>query len=106
LVSEFNDEKKLLRINDWLILASYVVCLYGLIQAVDYYLFPLPAFPKGLDPFIWRQAFGYRIMGTFGNPNFFGDFLGVVNPLVLSLLMYKKNIHLVFLYILIALCVL
>jgi hypothetical protein len=41
LVSEFDDEKKILRIKNWLIAASYIICLYGLLQIIDYYFFHL-----------------------------------------------------------------
>src|SRR6202030_164970 len=45
----------------------------------------------GIDPFIWRQAFGSKIFSTFGNPNFFGNFLVILTPITLALLL-KKNI--------------
>lgn len=101
IISEFNDESKLLSIKNWLVFAAYVVCIYGCIQIIDYFFFPpLPA--PGLDPFLWRQAFGYRIMSTFGNPNFYGDFLIVMSPIVLALFLRKKSFYLIFLWILIA----
>jgi putative inorganic carbon (HCO3(-)) transporter len=104
LVSEFDDEKKILRIKNCLIIASYIICLYGLLQTIDYYFFPSPP-ASGLDPFRWRQAFGNRIMSTFGNPNFFGDFLIVMSPIVLSLFIYKKKFYLAFLWVLIVFCI-
>ncbi|AKL97949.1 O-antigen ligase family protein [Endomicrobium proavitum] len=100
VITEFDDENKLLRIKNWLIFAAYVACVYGVIQLLDYWLFPVPA-RSGLDPFLWRQAFGYRVMSTFGNPNFFGDFLIVMNPIVLALFMRKKKFYLLFLWALI-----
>ena len=54
-----------------------------------------------MDPFIWRWAFGNRIFSTFGNPNFFGDFLVVMSPIVLALFFKKKSFHLLFLWLLI-----
>src|SRR5262249_41442355 len=42
------------------------------------------------DPFIWRQAFGKKLFSTFGNPNFFGNFLVILTPITLALLL-KKN---------------
>jgi putative inorganic carbon (HCO3(-)) transporter len=59
----------------------------------------------GLDPFMWRQAFGNRIMSTFGNPNFFGDFLIVMSPIALAICMYKKNVFLFFLWLIIVFCI-
>lgn len=103
IISEFNDEKKISRILNWLIAAAYIACIYGIIQLLDFYLFPPPP-DSGLDPFMWRQAFGNRIFSTFGNPNFFGDFLIVMNPIVLGLYMYKRNFYLMFLWFLILIC--
>jgi hypothetical protein len=57
LVSEFHDEKNISRLVNWLIAAAYIAALYGLLQIIDFRFFP--AQPEtGLDPFIWRQAFG------------------------------------------------
>ncbi|MCL2799984.1 MAG: O-antigen ligase family protein [Endomicrobia bacterium] len=100
IINEFDSEKKLLRIKNWLIISAYVVCIYGAIQIIDYYFFPPPPNP-GLDPFAWRQAFGNRMMSTFGNPNFYGDFLIVMNPIVLALFLYRRNFYLFFLWVLI-----
>ena len=104
IIAEFNDEVKISRILNWLIAASYVVTIYGIIQLLDFYLFPPPP-DAGLDPFVWRQAFGSRIFSTFGNPNFFGDFLIVMSPIVLGAYLYKRNFYLIFLWILIVLCI-
>lgn len=101
VITEFDDEKKLLRIKNWLIAAIYVACIYGILQILDFILYPAPQNPIGMDPFLWRQAFGLRIMSTFGNPNFFGDFLIVMNPIVLAFFMRKKSPHLLILWIMI-----
>jgi len=105
VITEFDDENKLLLIKNWLIFAAYVVCIYGLMQILDYKFFPKDpngfGIGKGLDPFLWRQAFAYRAMSTFGNPNFFGDFLIVMSPITLALFFRKKNLYLIFLWLLI-----
>jgi len=103
VITEFNDEAKISRILSWLIIASYIVTIYGVIQLLDFYLFPPPP-DAGLDPFMWRQAFGNRIFSTFGNPNFFGDFLVVMNPIILGLYLHKRNFYLIFLWLLILIC--
>ena len=103
-ISEFNDKQKLRRLFNWLIAAAFVVTVYGLIQYFDTRYFPNPPEP-GLDPFIWRGAFGTRIFSTFGNPNFFGDFLVVMSPVVLALLLMKRQLHMLVLWLLIAFCV-
>jgi O-antigen ligase len=103
IINEFNTDEKLLRIKNWLIAASYVVCIYGMIQFIDYYFFPPPP-DSGLDPFAWRQAFGHKIFSTFGNPNFFGDFLIVMGPITLAMFFHKRSFYLAFLWILISAC--
>lgn len=102
VISEINSEDKLRRLFSWLIAATFVVTIYGLVQMLDYKFFPSPPEP-GLDPFVWRQAFGKRIFSTFGNPNFFGDFLVVMGPIVLALFLRTKSLHLLLLWVLIAL---
>jgi putative inorganic carbon (HCO3(-)) transporter len=98
LIDQFSDDERLSKLKNWLLAATVIACFYGILQILDYYVVP------GLDPFVWRQAFGNRIMSTFGNPNFFGDFLIVMNPIVLALCMYKKNVFLFFLLLIIVLC--
>lgn len=101
VISEINTQEKLRRLTGWLIAATYVVTIYGIVQYLDFRFFPSPPEP-GLDPFVWRQAFGQRVFSTFGNPNFFGDFLVVMGPVVLALFMRAKSFHLLFLWLLIA----
>ena len=96
----FQDKKSLKRIVNFLIFATYIVCIYAVIQFIDTRYFPAPP-AKGLDPFIWRWAFQNRIFSTFGNPNFFGDFLVVMSPIVLALFFKKKSFHLLLLWLLI-----
>ncbi len=96
----FCDKKNLLRLVNILIFTAYIVCFYAIIQFIDTRFFPAPP-AEGLDPFIWRWAFDNRIFSTFGNPNFFGDFLVVASPIVLALFFKKKQIHLLFLWLLI-----
>ncbi len=100
IIDSFDDKKSLKRIVNFLIFATYLVCIYAVIQFIDTRYFPAPP-AKGLDPFIWRWAFGNRIFSTFGNPNFFGDFLVVMSPIVLALFFKKKSFHLLFLWMLI-----
>ena len=100
IIDCFDDKKSLKRIVNFLIFATYIVCIYAIIQFVDTRYFPAPP-AKGLDPFIWRWAFGNRIFSTFGNPNFFGDFLVVMSPIVLALFFKKKSFHLLLLWALI-----
>lgn len=100
-IKEFNSEDKLRRLFGWLMFATFVATLYGVVQYLDTRYFPRPPEP-GLDPFIWRFAFGGRIFSTFGNPNFFGDFLVVMSPLVLALFIKKRRFFLIVAWLLIA----
>ncbi len=56
-----------------------ITVVYGLMQHL------------GLDPFIWKGAFGERIFSTLGNPNFFADYLLLCGPLALSLACDGEN---------------
>jgi putative inorganic carbon (HCO3(-)) transporter len=96
----FNEKKSINRLINFLISATYIVCIYSVIQFIDINFFPPPP-DKGLDPFAWRQAFGPKIFSTFGNPNFLGDFLVVMSPITLALFFKKRKFHLLFLWILI-----
>ncbi len=66
-----------------LIAAAWVAIGYGTLQVVDYAFFP-PGVGKGIDPFVWRGAFGPRVFSTYGNPNFYGDFLVIIFPILLT----------------------
>ena len=101
IMDTFNDEKSINRLINFLIVATYISCIYAIIQHIDYKFFPAPP-SKGLDPFVWRGVFHERVFSTFGNPNFFGDFLVVMGPIVLALFFKSKKFHLLFLWFLIA----
>ncbi|HAX62209.1 MAG TPA: hypothetical protein DCX95_06640 [Elusimicrobia bacterium] len=86
---DFNEKKRNIIIF-FLIAATLVSTIYGLIQFFDSRFYP-PNPAVGLDPFIWRQAFGKRIFSTFGNPGFFANFLLLVFPICLSLFLIKSS---------------
>ncbi|MBI5883232.1 MAG: O-antigen ligase family protein, partial [Elusimicrobia bacterium] len=71
------------RLTRILILAAWVAVGYGFFQLVDTNFFP-GGVGKGIDPFIWRGAFGNRVFSTYGNPNFFADFLVIMFPILLT----------------------
>ena len=77
--------ERLTRILLW---TAWIAIGYGFLQVVDTQLTELKYFEmgpgKGLDPFIWRGAFGERIFSTYGNPNFFADFLVITFPIILT----------------------
>jgi len=100
VLTEFNTEEKIRHLFAFLVVACTVSAVYGLIQYLDGKFFlPLPE--PGLDPFIWRGAFYPRVFSTFGNPNFFGDFLVVISPLLLGLVFKSRNKFLIFLFLLV-----
>ncbi|MGQ9621801.1 MAG: O-antigen ligase family protein, partial [Bacteroidales bacterium] len=70
------------------------------IQYLDVKFFPRG--DAGLDPFIWRGAFGNRVFSTFGNPNFYGDFLVVMAPIVLAMFFKTRSFFLGVLYLMTA----
>jgi len=81
---EFRSYERHRRLLRWLLAALAIVVVYGVIQYFDTRLFP-PGQSGGLDPFVWRFAFGPRVFSTFGNPNFFGNFLVIMTPLLLAI---------------------
>ncbi|MFA5975843.1 MAG: tetratricopeptide repeat protein [Elusimicrobiota bacterium] len=87
---EINTLERLRRMILYLLIAVAVAVLYGLVQFLDHKFFPAPTFSGGLDPFVWRQAFGQRVFSTFGNPNFFGNFLVILTPVTLALILKRS----------------
>ena len=103
IISEFRTEKSQKKLVYWFLAGAFIAVAYGFIQFLDSFYPPNPA--VGLDPFVWRQAFGNRIFSTFGNPNFFGDFLLVVAPVVLSFLFMRFSKFLLVFYLLTVSCI-
>jgi tetratricopeptide (TPR) repeat protein/O-antigen ligase len=89
IIAEFRGIDRQRRLLRWLIAGFAVTVFYGFVQYFDSRLFPPTLTKVGLDPFIWRQAFGYRVFSTFGNPNFYGNFLVIITPILIAL--YYRN---------------
>ncbi|MCS7230816.1 MAG: O-antigen ligase family protein [Elusimicrobiota bacterium] len=98
IMKEINSIEKFKRVIKWLLAALFISTFYGIIQFLDIKYFP-PNPAVGLDPFIWRQAFGNRVFSTFGNPNFYGDFLVAIAPICLALFIYHKKIFFLILWL-------
>jgi O-antigen ligase/tetratricopeptide (TPR) repeat protein len=81
VIYEF-DEPAVQRLTRWLVISAWIAVGYGTLQFVDNTWFPRGP-GKGIDPFVWRGAFGERVFSTYGNPNFYGDFLVIVFPTLL-----------------------
>ncbi|MFA6317929.1 MAG: tetratricopeptide repeat protein, partial [Elusimicrobiota bacterium] len=84
------------RLTRILMLAAWVAVGYGFFQLVDTSFFP-NVVGRGIDPFIWRGAFGQRIFSTYGNPNFFADFLVIMSPILLMQYFKTRKLSLVLL---------
>jgi O-antigen ligase/tetratricopeptide (TPR) repeat protein len=82
IIYEF-DSEAVSRLNKILIITAWIAVGYGFLQWVDCNWFPLGV-GNGIDPFIWRRAFGERVFSTYGNPNFFADFLVIIFPILLT----------------------
>lgn len=82
VIAEFRGLDRQRRLLRWLIAGFALVVFYGFVQYLDTRLFP-PGLGEGLDPFVWRQAFGPRVFSSFGNPNFYGNFLVIITPILL-----------------------
>jgi len=92
------EEKEVKRLLYFVVAAGTVSCLYGLIQFIDIHFYPDG--PSGLDPFIWRKAFGSRIFSTHGNPGFYANFLVVFIPLLLGMILKTRSKWLIALFVL------
>ncbi|MBI2386181.1 MAG: O-antigen ligase family protein [Elusimicrobia bacterium] len=77
------DEAAIGRLFKILIWTAWVAIGYGTLQFVDTAMFP-PGVGKGIDPFVWRGAFSDRVFSTYGNPNFYGDFLVIMFPILVT----------------------
>ena len=77
-----------------LIWTTWITVGYGFLQWFDITFFP-PGVGNGPDPFIWRQAFGKRVFSTFGNPNFFANFLVIMFPILVTQFMKTRDLKLI-----------
>ncbi len=77
------DEAAVARLFKVLIWTAWIAIGYGALQFVDNSMFP-PGPGKGIDPFVWRGAFSDRVFSTYGNPNFYGDYLVIMFPILLT----------------------
>jgi tetratricopeptide (TPR) repeat protein/O-antigen ligase len=80
VIREFS-EKGVDRLTRILVWTCAISVGYGFLQWFDIHYYP-PGPGKGPDPFIWRGAFGERVFSTFGNPNFFADYLVIMFPIL------------------------
>jgi len=82
ILSEFRTEESTRRLLRWIVASAVITIVYGLVQYLDIRLFV--GEQTGIDPFVWRGAFGTRIFSSFGNPNFFGNFLVLITPILIA----------------------
>jgi len=98
---DINAIEKLTKI---LIITAYIATIYGFIQILDINFFPAKEIGPGIDPFIWRGAFGTRIFSTYGNPNFFGNFIVLMFPIIITQYLKTKSVYYIPLIFLELLC--
>jgi tetratricopeptide (TPR) repeat protein len=91
VIAEFGSMDRQRRLMRWLIAGFAVAVFYGFVQYFDGRLFPPGLTKVGLDPFIWRQAFGLRVFSSFGNPNFYGNFLVIITPILIALFFRNRG---------------
>ncbi len=103
ILREFN-ESAINRLTKILIITAYISILYGFVQFLDTRMGVSKDVGPALDPFIWRWAFTARIFSTYGNPNFFGNFLVLILPIIATQFMKTRSVYLVPLFLLNLLC--
>jgi O-antigen ligase/tetratricopeptide (TPR) repeat protein len=91
VIREFTTEA-IERLTKILMVTAYITILYGVVQFLDTRMFPSKDVGPGLDPFVWRWAFGTRVFSTYGNPNFFGNFLVLILPIIVTQWLKRKSI--------------
>lgn len=82
LLFVLRSERFVKRILKTAVISSFLVCLYGLVQAA------------GFDPLVWNTSpFSYsgRIAATLGQPNFLASYLLLVIPLTIYFLICARN---------------
>ncbi len=93
VIREFTSEA-IDKLTKMLLVTAYIAILYGVVQFLDTRFFPPKDMGPGLDPFVWRWAFGPRVFSTYGNPNFFGNFLVLILPIIVTQYMKRRSIFL------------
>lgn len=92
-MTELTSLKDYRRLTKWLVIALAVCTIYGLVQWLDINFFPAGPPTVGLDKFVWRKAFGERVFSTFGNPNFYSNFLVAMVPIMMALYFMKRQFY-------------
>lgn len=77
IIREFN-LKAINFLTKMLLGAVSVVLFYGLVQYASTHFLP------GADPFKWAGAFEKRIFSTYGNPNFFANYILLMLFIIIS----------------------
>lgn len=77
IIIEFRRES-IDRLTKFILAGAAIVIGYGLVQVIDVaFFYHLPQ-AQSLDPFAWKRFIYQRIAGTFGNPQFFANYLLIV----------------------------
>lgn len=95
IINEF-DQPSINRLTKIVIISTWIVIGYGTLQVVDTQFFTTKGLP-GVDPFVWRGAFGTRVFSTYGNPNFYADYLLITFYIILAQFLKTRSFHLLLL---------
>lgn len=93
------------RLTKFLLASAWIAIIYGIVQWVDVNYFPPRGVGAGFDPFVWRGAFANRIFSTYGNPNFFANYLVLMLPIIIAQFLKKRSIPLLVLGVLDVFCI-
>ncbi|NLH39409.1 MAG: tetratricopeptide repeat protein [Elusimicrobia bacterium] len=96
IIREF-DLPALDRLTKFLLASAWIAIAYGIVQWIDVNYFPPRGVGAGFDPFVWRGAFLKRIFSTYGNPNFFANYLVLMLPIIIAQFLKKRSVPLLFL---------
>jgi len=97
IINEF-DQPAIARLTRIIIISTWIVIGYGTLQVIDTQFFFSKGLP-GVDPFVWRGAFGTRVFSTYGNPNFYADYLLLTFYIVLAQFLKTRSFHLLLLMV-------
>lgn len=100
------DKNAIEKLTKFLIISAWITVGYGIVQWIDVNFFPPKELGGGaFDPFIWRGAFGNRIFSTYGNPNFFANYMVLMLPIIISRFIKTKSIGMLVLAVLDVFCI-
>ena len=100
IANSFTDVKRLLQLIKIIVLSTFVMSIYGLVQFVN----RVPVDMSQVDQTTGGASLAMgRVSSTLGNPNVFAGWLVLVIPFIVSLFFIAKNFRKKLLYLIISL---